>query len=156
MKIDLSGKIALVTGAGRGLGEAISIDLSKAGSKIIAISRNSQTLKKLKFKLKGKDNYFYTCDLQKENSVDKLINFLNKEKLNPDIVINNVGGNLGIIDPLVSSKKYKEVFHLNLNIAIDINRYVLKKMIKKKMGKDNKRIINIGFRESGPAIILCR
>ena len=59
MKIDLSGKIALVTGAGRGLGEAISIDLSKAGSKIIAISRNSQTLKKLKFKLKGKDNYFY-------------------------------------------------------------------------------------------------
>jgi len=139
MKIDLSGKIALVTGAGRGLGEAISIDLSKAGSKIIAISRNSQTLKKLKFKLKGKDNYFYTCDLQKENSVDKLINFLNKEKLNPDIVINNVGGNLGIIDPLVSSKKYKEVFHLNLNIAIDINRHVLKKMIKKKWG----RIINV-------------
>ena len=139
MKVDLTGKIALVTGAGRGLGEAISIDLSKAGTKIIAISRNSKTLKNLKLKLKGKDNYFFTCDLQNKNSVNKIINYLNKKKLHPDIVINNVGGNLGIVDPLANSKKYSEVFHLNLNVAIDLNKHVLKKMIKKKWG----RIINI-------------
>lgn len=139
MKINLTGKTALITGAGRGLGEAISVDLSKSGTKIIAISRNSKTLKNLKLKLEGKDNFFFTCDLQKKNSVKQIINYLNKNKLHPDIVINNVGGNLGVVDPLANSKKFSEVFHLNLNVAIDLNKYVLKKMIKKKWG----RIVNI-------------
>ena len=42
MKINLQNKISLVTGAGRGIGEAICLDLAKAGSKIIAIFFHSE------------------------------------------------------------------------------------------------------------------
>jgi 3-oxoacyl-[acyl-carrier protein] reductase len=139
MNIDLSSKYSLVTGAGRGIGECISIQLSKAGSKIIAISRNKKTLNTLKKKLIGDGHYFFSCDLEKKNSAKKILNFLKKIKINPDIVINNVGGNLGLTDPLASSGDYKKVFDLNLNVAIDINRQVIKQMIKKKWG----RIIHI-------------
>ena len=50
MIINLEKKISLVTGAGRGLGESIAIQLSKAGSDIIAVSRNKKNLKDLKKK----------------------------------------------------------------------------------------------------------
>jgi 3-oxoacyl-[acyl-carrier protein] reductase len=112
MIINLEKKISLVTGAGRGLGESIAIQLSKAGSDIIAVSRNKNNLKDLKKKLKGKNNHFISCDLQKKNSAFKIINFLKKKNIRPDIVINNVGGNLGYTDPLISAEKFLEVLKL--------------------------------------------
>ena len=59
MKINLQNKISLVTGAGRGIGEAICLDLAKAGSKIIAISRNDRNLKILKKKIHGNGHFFF-------------------------------------------------------------------------------------------------
>lgn len=139
MIINLEKKISLVTGAGRGLGESIAIQLSKAGSDIIAVSRNKKNLKDLKKKLKGKNNHFISCDLQKKNSAFKIINFLKKKNIRPDIVINNVGGNLGYTDPLISAEKFLEVFQINIGVAIDINRHVINGMKKNKWG----RIIHI-------------
>jgi 3-oxoacyl-[acyl-carrier protein] reductase len=135
MNIDLTSKYSLVTGAGRGIGECISIQLSKAGSKIIAISRTKKTLDDLKRKLSGNNHLFFACDMQKKNAAQKIINFLKKNRLNPDILINNVGGNLGLVDPLGPSSDYDKVFHLNLNVAIDLNRFVIKAMTKKKWGR---------------------
>lgn len=139
MIINLKKKISLVTGSGRGLGESIAIQLSEAGSDIIAVSRNKKNLNDLKKKLKGKNNYFLSCNLQEKNSALKIINFLKKKNIKPDIVINNVGGNLGYTDPLISAKKFIDVFHINLCVAIDINRYVINGMKKNKWG----RIIHI-------------
>lgn len=138
MKIDLSNKLSLITGAGRGIGESIAHSLVLSGSRIIAISRNAKSLDILKKKI-GNDHYFLSCDLEHKNSALKVINFLKKKKLNPNIIINNVGGNLGITDPLASSSEFNKVFHLNLNVAIDINRFVIKNMKKNNWG----RIINI-------------
>jgi 3-oxoacyl-[acyl-carrier protein] reductase len=139
MNIDLSSKYSLVTGAGRGIGECISIQLSKAGSKIIAVSRNKNTLNNLKSKLSGTGHYFLSCDMQQKNSAQKIINFLKKINKYPDVIVNNVGGNLALTDPLGPSSDYEKVFHLNLNVAIDINRFVIRHMIKKNWG----RIIHI-------------
>lgn len=139
MKINLQNKISLVTGAGRGIGEAICLDLAKAGSKIIAISRNDRNLKILKKKIHGNGHFFLSCDLEKKNSLNKIFSFLKKNKIKPDIVINNVGGTLGYTDPLAPISEYQKVFHLNFNLAVEINRYLIPSMIKKKWG----RIINI-------------
>ena len=139
MIINLENKISLVTGAGRGIGEGICIDLAKAGSKIIAVSRNNNNLKKLKKKLYGSEHLFFSCDLEKKNSLKKVFSFLKKNKIKPDIVINNVGGNLGYTDPLAPISDFEKVFHLNFNLTVEINRFVIPSMIKKKWG----RIINI-------------
>mgnify|MGYP001180429657 FL=1 len=139
MIIDLNNKTSLVTGAGRGIGEGICLELAKSGSKIVAVSRNSKTLKELKKKLHGNDHLFFACDLEKKNSAKILINFLEKKRIKPDIVINNVGGNLGYTDPLASMNDFKKVFHLNFNLTVEINRHVIPNMTKNKWG----RIINI-------------
>ena len=139
MLINLENKVSLITGAGRGIGEGICIDLAKAGSKIIAVSRNNNNLKKLKKKLDGNDHHFLSCDLEKKNSLKKVFSFLKKNKIKPDIVINNVGGNLGYTDPLAPISDFEKVFHLNFNLTVEINRFVIPSMIKKKWG----RIINI-------------
>jgi 3-oxoacyl-[acyl-carrier protein] reductase len=139
MLINLKNKISLITGAGRGIGEGICIDLAKAGSKIIAVSRNNKNLKQLKKKLYGSDHLFLVCDLEKKNSLKKVFSFLKKYKIKPDIVVNNVGGNLGYTDPLAPVSDFEKVFHLNFNLTVEINRFVIPNMIKKKWG----RIINI-------------
>ena len=134
MKIDLSNKLSLVTGAGRGIGESIANGLFLSGSKIIAVSRNKKSLDILKKKI-GNDHHFLVCDLEHKNSALKVINFLKKKKLKPDIIVNNVGGNLGVTDPLASSSEFQKVFHLNLNVAIDINRFAINNMKKNRWGR---------------------
>lgn len=139
MLINLQNKISLITGAGRGIGEGICIDLAKAGSKIIAVSKSNKNLKILKKKISGNDHFFLSCDLEKKNSLKKVFSFLKKNKIKPDIIVNNVGGNLGYTDPLAPASDFEKVFHLNFNLTVEINRYLIPSMIKKKWG----RIVNI-------------
>lgn len=138
MKLDLKNEIAIITGAGRGIGQDIAKKLAKEGVLIISISRTKSHLLKLKKDLDSinkKNNFIYSLDLGNKNSPKKIIEFLKKNKLYPSIAVNNVGGNLGITDPLCDSDNWRKVFDLNLYLAIDLNRYLFKKMIKNKFGR---------------------
>ena len=53
MQIDLTGKTALVTGAGRGIGRAISLSLAAAGAKVIAVARTESDLLSLAAEAEG-------------------------------------------------------------------------------------------------------
>ena len=64
-KIDLNGKTALVTGAGKGLGKACAIALAEAGAKVFIISRTKKDLEKVSKiikKIKGTSKFF-VCDV---------------------------------------------------------------------------------------------
>ena len=138
MDFDLKDKVAIVTGSGRGIGQDIAKKLANEGTQLICISRTKSSLIKLKKELdiiNNKENFIYSLDLENKKSIKKVINFLKKNKLSPNIAINNVGGNLGITDPLCDSSKWRRVIELNLLFAIDLNNYLLKKMIKKKYGR---------------------
>lgn len=141
MDLKLNNKIALITGAGRGIGENICSELSKEGVRIIAISRNKKNLQIMKNNLHNQNlkHEIFSVDLLKKDSEKKIKAFLKIKKLKPDIIINNVGGNLGYVDPLGDIKSWHEVFRLNLDIGIELNRSLIKNMIKKKWG----RIIHI-------------
>ena len=138
MDFDLKNKVAIVTGSGRGIGQDIAKKLANEGTQLICISRTKSSLIKLKKELdiiNNKENFIYSLDLENKKSIKKVINFLKKNKLSPNIAINNVGGNLGITDPLCDSSKWRKVIDLNLLFAIDLNNYLLKKMIMKKYGR---------------------
>ncbi len=138
MDLDLKNKVAIITGSGRGIGQDIAKKLAKEGVLLICISRTKSNLKSLKIdldRINKKNNFIFPCNLEKKHSYKQIIDFLKKNKLHPSIAVNNVGGNLGITDPLSEADKWKKVFDLNLFLAVDLNKYLLKKMIKNKFGR---------------------
>tara|TARA_B100000989_G_scaffold297371_1_gene282981 strand:+ start:1014 stop:1793 length:780 start_codon:yes stop_codon:yes gene_type:complete len=136
MQIDLTGKTALVTGAGRGLGNGICKSLNACGANIVAVSRGQKALEELRNDLdKDKKNLFIPCDLEEKREPKKLIHELKSKEISPDIIINNAGGNLGFTDPLKTSEGWNQVMRLNVEIAIEINEAFIPDMQEKKWGR---------------------
>lgn len=151
MDLGIKNKTALVTGGATGIGLAISKELAKEGVKVIFTSRNKQSIKKSDQILKkiNSNCYGINCDVTKRSSRLKLFKTL-KKKDNPDIIVNNVGDTLGILDPYCSLDDWTKLFNLILGTAIEINNFFIPYMSKKKWG----RIVNItagaSYENSGP------
>ena len=139
---DLSGKIALITGATHGLGMAMAIGLGKAGATLVINGASSQeklnkaieTYKSLGLKAHG-----YLFDVTDESLVIKNINAIEKEVGAIDILINNAG----IIKrtPLEEMEvaDFEKVLKVDLVSPFIVSKHVVKGMISRKEGK----IINI-------------
>ena len=139
---DLSGKIALITGATHGLGMAMAKGIGNAGAKIVVNGNSSQEkLDKAvaQYKSEGIDAYGYLFDVTDENAVKENIAKIEAEVGVIDILVNNAG----IIKrtPLVEMevKDFKQVIDVDLVAPFIVSKHVVKSMIKRKSGK----IINI-------------
>ncbi len=137
MDIKIEGKIALITGAGRGLGEGICRSLAREGARIVACSRTESDLKALLNNLGDEDNKhcYIGLDLSKKEDIHKLIDFIRDNNLSPDIIVNNVGGNLGFTDPLGGVDEWHQVMALNVEVALILNREFIPEMQVKKWGR---------------------
>jgi 3-oxoacyl-[acyl-carrier protein] reductase len=137
MKLGLTGKLALVTGAGRGLGEGICRSLAAEGVRVLATSRTAPDLEKLAAELGGSAAGHLTLplDLSAAGGPDQLVAFTRAHGLQPDIVVNNVGGNLGFTDPLGPLEEWRQVMRLNVEIALEINRAFLPSMRTRMWGR---------------------
>ena len=91
-KINLKNKIALVTGAGKGIGRACAIALAEAGANIIIISRTKEDLDKVSKIIKkfGSKSKAFACDVTNYHQIKQIIN---KQK-RIDILVNNAGTNI--------------------------------------------------------------
>ena len=96
MKIDLTGKAAVIVGASGGLGEAMAHTLADAGAKIALVGRNQAKLDKVAHDLaaKGADAATFTADLTSEADVKRLATQVNGKFANPQILINSAGINV--------------------------------------------------------------
>lgn len=121
-------KIALVTGAGRGIGRAICSSLLKKGARVIPVARTQDDLASISDK-------YYVYDLILEESVEQLISQLKEDRISPDIVVHNVGGNLGFTNPLCTIDEWKAVMRINLEIPIQINTHLIPEMKTRKWGR---------------------
>lgn len=139
---DLTGKVALITGASHGLGQAMATGLGKAGATLIINGASSQ--KKLdkavaEYKSMGLSAYGYLFDVTDEEQVIENISKIEKEIGNIDILVNNAG----IIKrtPLeeMTVADFEQVIKVDLVSPFIMSKHVVKGMISRRKGK----IINI-------------
>ena len=124
MKIDLKGKVALVTGGAIGIGKGIAIALSNAGAKVIITSRQKNqinfTLRKL-----NKNCIGLNLDVTNDRDLNELHEIIMKKFKRLDILINNVGHTLGIKDPFAPINDWKKILDLNLLTTINVtNKFI--------------------------------
>ena len=132
-KIKLKNKIALVTGAGKGLGKACAIALAEAGAKVIILSRTESDLvsvSKIIKKTKGSSKSF-VCDVTK---VEEFKNILKKiSRL--DILVNNAGNNRPEHFTKVKQENMEYLTNLNMKAAFNVAQLCSQKMVEAKNRK---------------------
>jgi NAD(P)-dependent dehydrogenase (short-subunit alcohol dehydrogenase family) len=135
--LELSGKLALVTGASGGLGSAIARRLHGEGADLIITSREGRNLKKLASELTGGPSVrCCAADLAQAEQVDRLIDFCLAEPERVQIVVNNAAVQ-GPIGPFSGADfaAWREVFEVNFFAAARICRRLIEPMRQGKWGK---------------------
>jgi 3-oxoacyl-[acyl-carrier protein] reductase len=127
-------RVSLVSGASRGIGRQVALDLSKSGSYVIGVARASNDLTLLDSALQTMAGGGRTIalDLDSPNALKEL---LAKIEVEPDILVHNVGGNLGLTNPLGGSDEFLSVIRHNLAISIDLNSHYVPKMQARGWGR---------------------
>ncbi len=138
---DLSGKIALITGATHGIGMAMGKLLGQAGAKICVNARSEEKLAacKAEYLAAGIDVYTLVFDVTNEADVDRGIAQIEKDLGSIDILINNAAiiKRIPILDMPISD--FRQVIDTDLIAPLIVAKRVAPGMIKKRSGK----IINI-------------
>ena len=138
---DLSGKIALVTGASYGIGYAIARAFASAGAVIVFNDINREAVDKglAAYRADGIPVHGYVCDVTNEEAVFAMIDQITKEVGIIDILVNNAGIIKRIPMTEMSAAEFRQVIDVDLNGPFIVTKAVLPAMIKKGHGK----IINI-------------
>ena len=131
--INTKNKIALITGAGKGIGKACAVALAEAGAHVIIISRTEKDLievQKIIKKLNRKCTYF-VCDVTNIAEIKKIFNKISKL----DILVNNAGTNRPEYFTKIKRKDMSEVVDLNIKASFDIAQLSTNVMLKSKNRK---------------------
>lgn len=126
---DLKGKVAVVTGAGSGIGRQIAISLSEQGCKVIMLDLNEEGLKETQ---KTTNSDYYICNVADENNVKEIFDKLDKV----DIVVNNAGIALkeSYLIADVPLDLWNKIMTVNVTGYFLITKYAEKKFIKQQSG----------------------
>ena len=138
----LAGKVALVTGASRGIGKAIACKLAREGAKVI-INYNGSKEKaeavKSEIEAAGGQAEVYQCDVSDYTACETFIQTVIKEEGSLDILVNNAGITKDGLLMKMSEEDFDKVMDTNLKGAFNTIRFASRQMLRQKGG----RIINM-------------
>jgi 3-oxoacyl-[acyl-carrier protein] reductase len=140
MNIELKGKRALVTGASRGIGEAIARRLGGAGATVLCAARNLDAVNSVAEAIRaaGGEAVGVALDITASDVRDR-VRALLEEHQSIDILVNNAGITDDDLFIRMKPDAWTSVIRTNLDSAFHITQEVVKKMIRARWG----RIINI-------------
>jgi NAD(P)-dependent dehydrogenase (short-subunit alcohol dehydrogenase family) len=139
---DLSGKVAIVTGASRGLGQYFSRALARAGADLVITSRTAESLAPFQREIEalGRRALALPLDVRNHASIQAMVERAVAHYGKIDILVNNAGCNVRKPALEVSWEDWNLVLETNLRGTFFVSQAVARHMITKRYG----RIINIG------------
>ncbi|GAX89785.1 SDR family oxidoreductase [Effusibacillus lacus] len=152
---DLTGKVAIVTGGGRGLGEQIAVGLAEAGADVVVCSRKKEACDEVAEQLKamGRKSLAVACDVTVPADVERVVRETKEQFGKVDILINNSGISWGAPMDEYPLDKFKQVMDVNVTGLFLMSQAVGREMLAQKYG----RIVNIasiaGLRGSDPRVM---
>ena len=140
--MDLTGKRALVTGAGRGIGREIALELARAGASVVIINRNPERGSAVLTEIKeaNVEGWSLLGDVADRETADNLAEEALKLTGGIDILVNNAGITKDNLFMRMKPEEWEQVLGVNLNGVYYITRSLIRHMVKQRFG----RIVNIG------------
>jgi 3-oxoacyl-[acyl-carrier protein] reductase len=141
IQVDLSGQVALVTGASRGIGRSIALTLGRSGAKVACIARNQEKLKAVADEISaaGGAASVHSCDVTDSAACQATIDAVIEQHQRLDVVVNNAGITKDTLLPIMSDDDWDQVIAANLRSVFLFSRAAAKVMMRQRSG----RIINI-------------
>jgi NAD(P)-dependent dehydrogenase (short-subunit alcohol dehydrogenase family) len=151
--MELEGKVALVTGAGRGLGRAVALALAEQGARVAVLARSTTELEQTAILIRQQfgigRSIAIRADVSREEDVMRAFDDVRKRWGGVDILVNNAGG-MGATRPvmILSFQEWQNTLNVNLNGTFLCTREALKDMIPRRWG----RIVNVSSAAAAIAV----
>ena len=142
-KKDLQGKVAIVTGGGRGIGKAIAARLAEAGANVVIASRKLENLEATAEEFSSYPGRILpvVCHVGRVDQLENLVKETERQLGHIDILVNNSATNIGQGPALdVTDEMFFKMFELNITSILRLIRLTVPKMIDRGEGGS---IINI-------------
>ncbi len=145
-EFSLHGKVAIITGAGRGIGHGIAVAFAEAGADIVCCARTADQIEATAAQARtfGRKALAMAGDVTDTQQVDRIVNRALEEFGRIDVLVNNAGGATFCPAMKTSERRWEAVIRLNLTAAFFFTKAVAAHMLERKSGS----IINISSGDS--------
>jgi len=137
----LDGRVALVTGAGKGIGAAIATTVASAGADVVLIARTETDLESVAAEIRalGRQALVHVADVNDLASLADIVQRARDELGGVDVVVNNAGGS--VTKPFLSTtvSDLEAAFHFNLSAAFELARLATPDLLERSGA-----VVNIG------------
>ena len=134
----LKDKVAVVTGASRGIGRAIAEVFAREGARVVICGRHQETLAQVAAEI-GSSMTPLECHVGRPDQVEKLVDTTTREFGRIDVLVNNAGYGLLAVAEATPAEKYRNMFEINFFGLVEMTRAVLPVMRRQRSG----HIINL-------------
>ncbi|WP_395343462.1 3-oxoacyl-ACP reductase FabG [Ningiella sp. W23] len=136
---DLSGKVALVTGASRGIGKAIAQQLIAQGATVVGTATSEKGADAISAYI-GDNGKGMRLNVTEDDSIKQVLADINEQFGAPDILINNAGITRDNLLMRMKDEEWNDIMQTNLTSVFKLSKAVMRGMMKKKNG----RIVSVG------------
>jgi 3-oxoacyl-[acyl-carrier protein] reductase len=141
LTVDLSGQVAVVTGASQGLGRAIAEALAASGAAVALVARSADKLGEVAAGIRaaGGTAEVFPCDVMKAEDVQRVVEAVVEKLGRLDILVNNAGVTRDTLLPRMSDEEWDQVLATNLRAPFLFMRAASRPMMQQRYG----RIVNV-------------
>jgi len=140
-RFKLDGKVAIVTGAGKGIGRGSALALAEAGADVALAARTQADIDSAAEEIRalGRRALAVPCDVMETEQLDALVERSVAELGRVDVVVNNAGGSPPTPMLQQSDESFDAAFHFNVTTAMHLSKQAIPHMLK----RDGGAVVNI-------------